>query len=124
MVMMVDLSSQEPLPITYNEEMSKPFASWLQELFHKKKEEKPAEDKETIVEAGASDNHQEDVDTILANALSKLSLQEREQAYEEIHGVDLTNEEKPELVADRLEAMEAELQKIHKKPVYDLGTTT
>jgi hypothetical protein len=93
----------------------------LQELFHKKKEEKPAEDKETIVEAGASDNHQEDVDTILASALSKLSLQEREKAYEEIHGVDLTVEEKPELVADRLEAMEAELQKIHKKPAYDLA---
>jgi hypothetical protein len=77
---MVDLSSQEPLPITYNEEMSKPFSSWLQELFHKKKEEKPAEDKETIVDTGASDNHQEDVNTILASALSKLSLKEQEKA--------------------------------------------
>jgi hypothetical protein len=93
----------------------------LQELFHKK-EEKPAEDdKKTIVDAGASDNRQEDVDTILANALSTLSLKEREKAYEEIHGVDLIVEETPELVANRLAAMEVELQKIHKKPAYDLA---
>jgi hypothetical protein len=57
----------------------------------------------------------------LANALSKLSLQEREKAYEEIHGVDPTVEETPELVADRLEALEQELQKIPKKPAYDLA---
>jgi hypothetical protein len=35
--------------------------------------------------------------------------------------VDLTVEEMPELVANRLEAMEAELQTIHKKPAYNLA---
>ena len=56
---------------------------------------------------------------IIANTLNNLSMMEREQVYEEIHGVDKDFEETPEMVASKLSEMELQLQKIIKKPAYD-----
>ena len=54
----------------------------------------------------------EDADVILAHDLNALSLQERNQVYEEIHGVDATIPETPEIVESGLRNLEVKLQGI------------
>jgi hypothetical protein len=53
--------------------------------------------------------------------MNTLSIQEREHAYEDMHGVSAMVQETPELIAKTLFKMEQCLQKIHHKPAYDLA---
>ena len=59
------------------------------------------------------------VDALLANEMNKLSFQERETIYDEIHGIDVRNaeirNESPELLLKSLELLDAELQKLRPK---------
>ena len=56
---------------------------------------------------------------LFANEMNKLSFQERETIYDEIHGIDVRNaeirNESPELLLKSLELLDAELQKLRPK---------
>jgi hypothetical protein len=58
-------------------------------------------------------------DLLLAKEMNELSLSEREHVYEDIHGIPRVVKEEPVFIAKKLEALEEELAKIHKKPAYD-----
>jgi hypothetical protein len=58
---------------------------------------------------------------IMAKEMNRLSLQEREKAYEDLHGVSAMVHETPELIASALKGMEHYLQGIRHKPAYDLA---
>jgi hypothetical protein len=59
------------------------------------------------------------VEYLLTQELTQMSLKEREMAYEEIHSVDKMIDEPTEFVTERLEALERELRMIPIKPAYD-----
>jgi hypothetical protein len=63
----------------------------------------------------------EDPTTLVANAMSNLSLVEREQASEDLHGVSAEVNETPELIASALHKMELCLQKIRHKAAYQVA---
>jgi hypothetical protein len=58
-------------------------------------------------------------DAILGNEMNQLSLQERNLALEEIHGVANVVEETPDFVELRLERLESEISKLKKKSAYE-----
>lgn len=60
-----------------------------------------------------------EIDTLLANEMNKLKIEERDRVYEELHGVDQGVEETPDLVAKKLSEFDHELQMISHKPAYD-----
>jgi hypothetical protein len=70
----------------------------------------------SVVEQGAGDPM-----ALMAKEMNRLSLQEREQAYEDLHGVSAMVNETPELVAAALQIMEHHLQSIRHKPAYILA---
>jgi hypothetical protein len=63
----------------------------------------------------------DDPTTVIAQAMNNLTIQEREHAYEDMHGVSEMVQETPQLIAETLYQMEHCLQKIHHKPAYDLA---
>ena len=68
------------------------------------------DDEARAVEAFSSDPNDEDkVDSFIAEALGKLSMQDREQVYNEQHGVSDVIDENPQFVSDQLEAFSTEL---------------
>jgi hypothetical protein len=69
------------------------------------------------------DENDEDPTAVIAQAMNTLSMQEREQAYEDMHGVSAMVLETPQMIAETLHQMEQCLQKIHHKPGYDLAVT-
>jgi hypothetical protein len=64
---------------------------------------------------------EDDPTAVIAQAMTDLSVQEREQALEDTHGVSAMVQETPELIAKTLHEMEQCLQNINHKPVYDLA---
>eukprot|EP00980_Cylindrotheca_fusiformis_P029225 scaffold22759_cov98-Cylindrotheca_fusiformis.AAC.2 len=58
------------------------------------------------------------VDKMLAAELEKLSLEEREKVYEDVHGVSDVIQETPELIANCLEQMDREIGLITSKDAY------
>mmetsp|Transcript_12000 Transcript_12000/g.28694 ORF Transcript_12000/g.28694 Transcript_12000/m.28694 type:complete len:457 (+) Transcript_12000:52-1422(+) len=58
-------------------------------------------------------------DTVVANELSKLTLQERELAYEDLHAVSDVVEESPELIERCLVQLHEALRNISDKQAYD-----
>jgi hypothetical protein len=63
-----------------------------------------------------------DVDTLIANELSAMSIQEREQSYYDVHGVSGAIEETPEFVEAKLTELDYELTMISKnKDAYLLA---
>ena len=64
----------------------------------------------------------EDADVMLAHDLNALSLQERNQVYEEIHGVEATIPETPEILESGLGNLEMQLQELLQRntPFRDL----
>ena len=60
-----------------------------------------------------------DNDPILARELGKLSPEEREKLYEEIHGIVQIPDEEPEFVDKCLKQMEDEIQKVKKRAMYN-----
>jgi hypothetical protein len=58
------------------------------------------------------------VQSLLALDLNKISLNEREQVFEDLHGVSDTIDESPEFVACCLAELEAEIAKIRYRDAY------
>jgi hypothetical protein len=63
----------------------------------------------------------DDPATVIARAMNDLSLQERDQAYEDLHGVSAAVQETPELFSQTLSQMEHSLRLIRHKPAYDMA---
>lgn len=61
------------------------------------------------------------VETLLASELHQMSIDEREKVYEEIHGVAEQDDEAPEMLAESLEELEVEIQKIKDRAAYEKG---
>jgi hypothetical protein len=77
----------------------------------------------TNTNTAEKDEKEEDPVALIAQAMNTLSVQEREQAYEDMHGVSEMVRETPELIAETLNQMERFLEKIHHKPAYDMAVT-
>lgn len=61
------------------------------------------------------------VEEIVAQEMSQMSLTEREQAYEELHGVVRVAEETPAFVAQCMQELDQAVRAISKKDAYDLA---
>jgi hypothetical protein len=61
----------------------------------------------------------EDPDALLARALNRLSMEEREQVLHEIHGVAEAIDEQPDFVSTCLRQFDRELHKIQRKNAYE-----
>jgi hypothetical protein len=93
----------------------------------------PGPDQSFSKNLSTKDKHEDDkqkaaadrkiVDVLLAKEMNQMSLKERGQAYEDIHGVDEVIKETPEFLAERLQALDRELQLIPNKPAYDQAET-
>jgi hypothetical protein len=62
-----------------------------------------------------------DLPKLLIRPTKDLSVMERDQAYEDMHGVSATIQETPELISKALNVMEQSLQTIRHKPTYDMA---
>ena len=58
-------------------------------------------------------------DPILTRELGKLTAEEREKLYEEIHGIVNIPDEEPQFVEECLNQMEVEIQKVKKRAAYN-----
>jgi hypothetical protein len=63
----------------------------------------------------------DDPNAVIAQAMNILSVQEREHAYEDMHGVSSIVHETPELIVGTLDQMQLCLEKIKYKPAYNLA---
>lgn len=69
---------------------------------------------------GNTKQHRHGVDDpLLARELSALSLQERQRLFDEINGTADTDVEEPEFVAEKLQQMELEIQKLRHRSAYN-----
>ena len=62
------------------------------------------------------------IQKLLALDLNKISTKEREEVYEDLHGVSSVVDESPELVASRLAELETEIAKIRCRDEYIAAT--
>jgi hypothetical protein len=58
-------------------------------------------------------------DDVLAKETYRLSLEEREEVLDDLHGITEIHEESPEIVAKALAALEDEINQISKKAAYE-----
>jgi hypothetical protein len=65
----------------------------------------------------------EDTTALIAKAMNQLSIKDREQAYEDLHGVSAAVHETPALIAESCHKLEQSLQKIRHKPAFDMAQT-
>lgn len=63
----------------------------------------------------------EDPHNLLVEELNTLSLQERQEVEEEIHGVANESKEDDQFVEEKLEELNLQINKIRKKPAYDFA---
>jgi hypothetical protein len=63
----------------------------------------------------------EDATVLIAKTMNQLSIKDREQAYEDLHGVSAAVHETPALIAESCHNLELCLQKIRHKPAYDMA---
>jgi hypothetical protein len=68
---------------------------------------------------GQEEHHLPEPAALLAQELYKLSFQEREMAFADVHGVSDVVEETPDFVAGCLAGLESALASIDSKPAYD-----
>ncbi|CAJ1945962.1 unnamed protein product [Cylindrotheca closterium] len=61
------------------------------------------------------------VDSMIAQQMSSMTVQDREQAFLDVHGISPIIEETPELVSSKLEEMESQIQKQHRREAYDIA---
>ena len=61
------------------------------------------------------DNNEDQIDSLVASALTSLTLEEREGVYLEQHGVTEDLKEDPNMVSQRLEELQVHLQKLKQK---------
>ena len=64
---------------------------------------------------------QKNLDVVIAQDLNRMSLQDRERVYEEVHGVDEEVQETPELIAKSLQRLDERLNHMPHKEAYDLA---
>jgi hypothetical protein len=67
------------------------------------------QDIDKLLSEGSQDDH---LDSVIADALNRLSVEDREKVFHGIHGISNEIEESPEFVATKLEEMEEALVKI------------
>ncbi|KAG7361442.1 hypothetical protein IV203_036542 [Nitzschia inconspicua] len=67
----------------------------------------------------SAENIEEPDHALIARELQALSVNERNELFDEIHGVAKVLDEDPEFVAQKLAALENELEKIKSKPAFD-----
>ncbi|KAL3938751.1 MAG: hypothetical protein SGBAC_006401 [Bacillariaceae sp.] len=60
-------------------------------------------------------------DKVIADAMGRLSLKERERAYEDVHGISKAVDETPEMITDSMQKLRWELAIIESKPAYDIA---
>ena len=60
-----------------------------------------------------------DTDALLAKELNKLTMEEREQVYYDVHGVANDIEETPEMIQQKLSELQAEIDQIALKTAYE-----
>jgi hypothetical protein len=65
----------------------------------------------------------QDTTVLIAKAMNQLSIKDREQAYEDLHGVSAAVHETPALITESFHNLEQCLQKIRHKPAYDMAQT-
>jgi hypothetical protein len=80
----------------------------------------PLPNRPVVAEKTYFDN-EKDVDVLLANELNRLSIQERENVFEEIHGVDPVVEESEEMIRQSLEQLSKEIERIEVKKAYNMA---
>ena len=72
-----------------------------------------------------SSHHQEDEETagasMLAQKLTQLSMNDREQVFYDLHGISELQEETPEFLDEKLDCMDSALRKIPTKSAYDVA---
>lgn len=71
--------------------------------------------------ANVLDSVSDDVDKIVAQEMGRLSMEEREKAYYDLHGVAEEIHEDPSFVKWTMISLQKELNKISYKPGYDLA---
>ena len=73
----------------------------------------------------SSTNHDnlDDFDQFLANAMTNLSLQKREQVYNEIHGVSKDVVETQEFIESKLHELQIEINQIAEKGAFHMALT-
>ena len=62
-----------------------------------------------------------DMDSVLAREMNKLSVEERERVYQDIHCIPIEEDESPDTVSQAFDDMEANLKKIPRKMAYELA---
>jgi hypothetical protein len=67
------------------------------------------------------DDKEEDPTALIAKTMNHLSLMERDQAYEDMHGVSAAVQETPELISKALNVMEQSLLTIRHKNACDMA---
>ena len=63
----------------------------------------------------------ESADSLVASQLAELSVQDREKAYMDVHGIAEYAEETPQLVNESLEQLQKEIELLPDKRAYDLA---
>lgn len=69
-------------------------------------------------------DYEESVDTLMAKELNSLSVTERNEVYESIHGVERPMEETEDFLAEKLNELEVAIGCIQHKPAYEQGMST
>ena len=75
--------------------------------------------KHGVFKVAPSEVNPEDVDTLLAHEMNEMSKQEREQAYDRIHGIRPVPSDEEQRVQAALLQMQTEIDCIHEKPAYN-----
>jgi hypothetical protein len=59
------------------------------------------------------------IDSLIAQQMSKLSMDEREKAYFDVHGITNITEETPEMIQTCMDALDEEITRLQEKAAYD-----
>mmetsp|Transcript_10354 Transcript_10354/g.29519 ORF Transcript_10354/g.29519 Transcript_10354/m.29519 type:complete len:548 (-) Transcript_10354:337-1980(-) len=74
----------------------------------------------TTLKTPPASANDESYSKVIANALKSMSLEERERAYEDIHGITSSTNETPEFLNEKLQQFEAHInERISHKAVYE-----
>jgi len=65
----------------------------------------------------------DEIDSIIAQQMMKLSVEDREKVYSDVHGVKEGKKENEEMIQDGLDSMQREIEKLQHKEAYDMACT-
>ena len=66
----------------------------------------------------------DEISAMLAKEMNKLSVEDREKAFEDVHGIPRVVDEPQDFIEACLALLETELTNISSKPAYDLASST